>query len=232
MAAGIVTGDASSGTDTLRSIEAVQGTIFNDVYDATGFGGGGALNVGNNGTFNQFDGMAGDDTITGNGSTQIVYVNATAGVSVNLSTGIATGNASVGTDTITGGVNNVIGSNFGDTLSGTGGTEFLNGMGGNDTINGAGGNDVLTGGSGNDTFVFASGSTAGATITDFAGNGPAVGDALEFHGFGEASDGATLTWLSGNQWQVHSGLDGHNEIITINGAAAGSIHANDYQFLT
>jgi hypothetical protein len=31
---------------------------------------------------------------------------------------------------------------------------------------------------------------------------------------------------------VHSGLDGHEEIITINGAAAGSIHANDYQFLT
>ena len=232
MAAGIVTGDASSGTDTLRSIEAVQGTIFNDVYDATGFGGGGALNVGNNGSRNQFDGMAGDDTITGNGDTQIVYVNATAGVSVNLSTGIATGNASVGTDTITGGVNNVIGSNFGDTLSGTSGNQFLNGMGGNDTINGAGGNDVLTGGSGNDTFVFASGSTAGAIITDFAGNGAAAGDALEFHGFGETSGGATLTWLSGNQWQVHSGLDGHNEIITVNGATASSIHANDYQFLT
>jgi Ca2+-binding RTX toxin-like protein len=178
MAAGTVTGDASTGTDTLRSIEAVQGTIFNDVYDATGFGGPGALNVGNNGTFNQLDGMAGDDTITGNGSTQVVYANATAGVSVNLSTGIATGNASVGTDTITGGVNNVIGSNFGDTLTGTGSTQFLNGNGGNDTINGGGGNDVLTGGSGNDNFVFASGSTAGATITDFAGNGAAVGDTL------------------------------------------------------
>jgi Ca2+-binding RTX toxin-like protein len=105
-------------------------------------------------------------------------------------------------------------------------------MGGTDTISGGGGNDVLTGGSGNDNFVFASGSTAGATITDFAGNGPAVGDTLEFHGFGAASDGAALTWLSGNQWQIHSGLDGHDEIITINGATAGSIHANDYQFLT
>jgi len=149
-----------------------------------------------------------------------------------LATGIATGNASVGTDTITGGVNNVVGSNFGDTLTGTGGTEFLNGNGGNDTISGGGGNDFLTGGSGNDNFVFASGSTAGATISDFAGNGPAVGDTLEFHGFGAASDGAALTWLSGNQWQIHSGLDGHDEIITINGATAGSIHANDYQFLT
>jgi Ca2+-binding RTX toxin-like protein len=232
MAAGTVTGDASTGTDTLRSIEAVQGTFFNDVYDATGFGGGGALNVGNNGLFNQFDGMAGDDTITGNGSTQIVYANATAGVSVNLSTGIVAGNASVGTDTITGGVNNVVGSGFGDTLTGTGAMQFLNGGGGNDTITGGGGNDALTGGAGNDNFVFASGATAGATITDFAGNGAAVGDALEFHGFGTAADGATLTWISGTQWQVHSGLDGHDEIITINGSTAGSIHASDYQFLT
>jgi Ca2+-binding RTX toxin-like protein len=232
MAAGTVTGDASTGTDTLRSIEAVQGTIFNDVYDASGFGGPGALNVGNNGSFNQFEGLGGNDTVTGNGNTQLVYANATAGVSVDLSVGIATGDASVGTDTITGGVNRVVGSNFGDTLIGTGGTEFLNGNGGNDTISGGGGNDVLTGGSGNDNFVFTSGSTVGATITDFAGNGAAAGDSLEFHGFGATSDGATLTWLSGNQWQVHSGLDGHNEIITINGAIAGSIHASDYQFLT
>jgi Ca2+-binding RTX toxin-like protein len=232
MAAGTVTGDASTGTDTLRSIEAVQGTFFNDVYDATGFGGGGALNVGNNGVFNQFDGMAGDDTITGNGSTQIVYANATAGVNVDLSTGIAAGNASVGTDTITGGVNNVVGSGFGDTLVGTGAMQFLNGGGGNDTIAGGGGNDALTGGAGNDNFVFVSGGTAGATIIDFAGNGAAVGDTLEFHGFGTAADGATLTFVSGTQWQVHSGLDGHNEIITINGATSGSIHASDYQFLT
>ena len=35
MAAGTVTGDASIGTDTLRSIEGIQGTNFNDIYDAT-----------------------------------------------------------------------------------------------------------------------------------------------------------------------------------------------------
>jgi hypothetical protein len=32
--------------------------------------------------------------------------------------------------------------------------------------------------------------------------------------------------------QAHSGLDGYDEIMTINGATAGSIHANDHQFLT
>ncbi len=33
LAAGTVTGDASIGTDTLRSIELIRGTQFNDVYD-------------------------------------------------------------------------------------------------------------------------------------------------------------------------------------------------------
>jgi Ca2+-binding RTX toxin-like protein len=95
------------------------------------------------------------------------------------------------------------------------------------TINGGGGVDTLTGGAGNDDFVFATG-VGGTTITDFVGNGPSAGDTLEFHGFGLATDGATLTNVGGNQWQIHSGLDSHNEIITIN----GSVHVTDYQFLT
>jgi Ca2+-binding RTX toxin-like protein len=112
-------------------------------------------------------------------------------------------------------------------LKGTAGADILNGSGGDDTIMGRGGADILTGGAGNDNFVFASGATAGATITDFTGNGASAGDTLEFHGFGLASGGATLTQVSANQWQVHSGLDSHNEIITIN----GNVHPSDYQFL-
>lgn len=84
MASGTVTGDASIGTDTLRSIEGVQGTIFNDTYVATNFGATGFLNtstnnVGNNGTFNQFEGLAGNDSITGNGNTRIIYSSAAGG---------------------------------------------------------------------------------------------------------------------------------------------------------
>ena len=37
LAAGTVTGDATVGTDTLLSVEAVRGTNFADTYDATGF---------------------------------------------------------------------------------------------------------------------------------------------------------------------------------------------------
>ena len=42
MASGTVTGDGSVGTDTLLSIEGVQGTNFADTYVATGFGDAGA----------------------------------------------------------------------------------------------------------------------------------------------------------------------------------------------
>jgi hypothetical protein len=56
----------------------------------------------------------------------------------------------VGTDTITGGVNNVQGSNFSDTITGGAGNEVLGGGTGNDTINGGGGGDAITGGAGND----------------------------------------------------------------------------------
>ena len=66
------------------------------------------------------------------------YGNATAAVTVNLTTGTATGDSSVGIDTITGGVNSVLGSNFNDNISGGSGNDFLNGNGGNDTINGGG----------------------------------------------------------------------------------------------
>ncbi|WP_340670738.1 VCBS domain-containing protein [Bradyrhizobium ottawaense] len=230
MAAGIVTGDASNGTDTLRSIEGIQGTNFDDTYDATGYGVAGA-NVGNNGTFNQFEGLSGDDVITGNGNTrlifanatggvtinlaggtatgdgstghdtftgvnsalgsnfadifdatgfsgpsgtsfqgqggndqitgngatQIQYNNATAGVTVNLTAGTADGDGSVGHDTITGGVFNVLGSNFNDTIIGSASNDSLSGNVGNDILDGRAGNDFLSGGAGVDTFVYASG---------------------------------------------------------------------------
>src|SRR5260370_25220224 len=111
MGAGTATGDASIGNDTLRSIEAVQGTNFNDVFDASTFGTAGALNIGNNGTFSQFEGLGGNDTIIGNGNTRIIYSSATDAVSINLHAGTATGGASIGNDTFTG-PNSATGTNL------------------------------------------------------------------------------------------------------------------------
>ena len=156
MAMGTVAGDATIGNDTLRSIEQVYGSNFADSYDASNFGAAGYLNaldnnVGSSFTFNSFQGFGGNDTITGNGNTQIVFFNATAGVTVNLAMGNVTGlDGSVGIDIITGGVNNVQGSNFDDTIIGDAGNEVLGGGTGNDAINGGGGSDAITGGVGND----------------------------------------------------------------------------------
>src|SRR5439155_22922004 len=174
MAAGIVTGDASVGTDTLRNIEGVQGTSFADTFDATGYGIAGAPNVStSNGNFNQFEGLGGNDVITGNGNTRVLYSNATGAVTINIGaggTGSASGDASPGTDTFTGGVNSAIGSNFADTYDAH---LFNNGF---NSFQGNGGNDTITGNG--STQVQFSSAASGVNITIGAGGaGSASGDA-------------------------------------------------------
>lgn len=130
---------SSVGTDTLVGIESVRGSNFIDTFTAD------QNFSGQFGRFNEFQGMGGNDTITGNGSTRVSYVDAAAGVSVNLETGIAQSrtatDARVGTDNITGGVNQVRGSAFADFIRGSDDAhaERFLGEGGNDTIDGGGG---------------------------------------------------------------------------------------------
>jgi choice-of-anchor C domain-containing protein len=162
LAAGTVSGASPGVHDTLSSIEFVTGTDFADTFNALGFGPD-SQNAGSvapnsvSGTFNEFEGLGGDDAITGNGDTQISYFHATAGVTVTFTSwansgpgtsgggsGTASGDASVGTDTFTG-VDHVRGSNFADTFFGVAHPlnigEFFEGRGGNDSINGATGFD-------------------------------------------------------------------------------------------
>ena len=97
----------------------------------------------------------------------------------------------------------------------------LFGNSGNNTLNGGAGADVLTGGAGNDTFVFNAGQANGDTIIDFAGNGAGAGDTLSFVGFGTAGDGATFTQIDAtNQWTIHSGLGGPDDIARLGPVAA------------
>ena len=174
MASGVVTGDASIGTDTLRSIEAIRGTNFDDIFIATNFGTSGA-NAGDFGTLNEFEGVDGNDTIAGNGNTRIAFYNALDGVTVDLATGNSHGTASgdlagTGTDTFTG-VNAVRGSSFVDFIFGDAGNNTLDGQAGNDVIQGRGGADTLIGGAASDQFVFAAVSDSTVanhdTISDF-----------------------------------------------------------------
>ena len=77
-------------------------------------------------------------------------------------------------------------------------------------------------------MVFHVGEANGDTITGF--NNGLPGDLLSFVGFGTAAQGATLTRIGAtDQFQIHSGLDGHNEIITfVNSVIVGP---NDYDFI-
>jgi Ca2+-binding RTX toxin-like protein len=113
---------------------------------------------------------------------------------------------------------------------GNGLANALSGTSDANLLNGGGGGDFLTGGGGNDFFVFNAGEGNGDIVADFAGNGAGTGDFLVFVGFGTTAQGATFAQMGmSNQWQVHSGLDAHNEIITFSNGAA--IDASDLLFI-
>ncbi|MCP8635849.1 retention module-containing protein [Pseudomonas mosselii] len=113
------------------------------------------------------DGGAGNDTAS--------YARASSGVTVDLGHVGQQNTVGAGLDTLTG-IENLVGSDYNDTLTGNDGDNLLNGGAGNDVLRGGAGNDILiggrgddtlTGGSGNDTFVWQKGDTGHDTVTDF-----------------------------------------------------------------
>jgi parallel beta-helix repeat protein len=97
---------------------------------------------------NALNGGAGIDTLS--------YANATAGVTVNLSTSAAQVTGGSGTDSIRG-FENLTGSAFDDLLTGSSADNILLGGAGNDSLSGGGGNDILDGGAGTDQLAGGSG---------------------------------------------------------------------------
>ncbi len=74
-------------------------------------------------------------------------------------------------------IDGLIGTGFGDTLSGDNERNFIDGGKGNDALRGYRGNDVLTGGHGNDSFVFSTSLNATNnvdTISDFTSAGDRI----------------------------------------------------------
>jgi Ca2+-binding RTX toxin-like protein len=114
---------------------------------------------------NTLQGGLGNDSLDGGlGTDTASYAGATAGVTVTLATpGVAQNTINAGTDTLTS-IENLLGSDFNDTLTGDAGANKLEGGLGNDTLNGGLGNDSLDGGLGTDTASYA-GASAGVTVT-------------------------------------------------------------------
>lgn len=144
---GTATG-ASAGSDTLSSIENVEGSEFDDlifgndlVNIINGYGGNDEIfALGENDIVNGGDG---NDTLNGNLSDD--ELNGDAGDDTVL--------GAQGNDTLSGGDDNdiVSGGAGNDTLSGGNGDDEVLGGGDNDILFGDAGNDTLSAGSGNDT---------------------------------------------------------------------------------
>jgi Ca2+-binding RTX toxin-like protein len=131
-------------------------TLFSDVSADFGYAAGDDLldgGAGNDQLFggagnDQLLGGAGDDLLDGGDGRDLAnYGPAPGPVFVDLTAGTATG--ADGNDTLVG-IEDVLGSNYDDILTGDGGYNVLNGAGGDDILYGAGGDDTVMDGEGND----------------------------------------------------------------------------------
>ena len=136
---------------------------------------------GHNGLLDTLNGMGGNDYLEGGAGIDAInggagidtagYATAGSGVTVLMTVG-GVGTAVGGdglADTLTG-IENVVGSNFNDTITGDNLANVLAGLGGNDTLNGGAGNDTLNGGAGNDTLNGGAGTSDTADFSTSTGN--------------------------------------------------------------
>jgi Ca2+-binding RTX toxin-like protein len=179
MAGGGVTVDFGDGSqnrgeaagDTYASIEAVQGSRFDDVLRLAG-----AVRTADAGAGNDvvqgsaqadeirggdgadwIEGGAGADVMDGGaGVDWLSYLNSGAGVRVDLVAGVCSGGDAQG-DRITN-LENVTGSHKADVLIGNNAANTLEGNAGDDEIRGGGGADTLRGGDGDDRLFGEAGS--------------------------------------------------------------------------
>lgn len=138
--------DGSGGTDTLSSIENIIGSRFDDTL--TGSIDSDTITAGAGDDI--LDGRAGSDILDGgDGNDTAVYSNASGGVSLTLDGSGADGDGSV--DQLIS-IENIVGSNFADSITGNASGNIILSGSGNDTIDGGDGDDQLEGGLGADVI--------------------------------------------------------------------------------
>jgi Ca2+-binding RTX toxin-like protein len=232
LAAGTASGGHAAG-DTFTSIENLVGSAHADAL--TGNAGNNALNgwLGNDtllggGGNDALAGGDGDDILTGGAGVDVLgggagldaasYATSAAGVTINLLTGAATGGDAAG-DTFAG-IEDLIGSDHPDTLTGNAGDNWLIGGTGGDTLYGGGGLDILDGDAGSDTLL---GGDGADTLT-----GGAAGDTLDGGaGFDAASYGASSAGVMVNlATGAAAGGDADGDTLTGIEDLIGSDHAD------
>lgn len=166
-----LTGTATDGfdnRDTLSGIENLSGSAGNDTLIGDGsdnylYGGAGDDHLQGAAGDDLLEGGAGSDTLTGGaGSDTASYANDPKGVTVALGGAAQDG---FGHRDVFEGMENLLGSQYADTLIGDSGDNILYGGGGDDTLRGGGGNDIYAGGIGADTYDY-SGAIGSLSIYD------------------------------------------------------------------
>jgi len=111
----------------------------------------------------------GNDILTGTSfaNDTVTYASASAAVSVSLDIATQQNTLGAGLDTLTG-IEHLIGSNFNDTLTGSGADNVLKGGAGNDVLRGLSGADILIGGLGNDSHFV---DNAGDVVIEYLNEG-------------------------------------------------------------
>ena len=164
--------DTAAATITYQDGHTLTGTAGDDILISNDSG---STLLGLAGNDFMIGGKGNDTFDGGTGVNTVSYHAAKGPVTVDLSITTAQDTVSAGHDTLNN-IQNLIGSDYGDHLTGnaqanviTGGVgnDVINGGGGNDTLIGGLGNNTLTGGDGADTFKYLAGNSGHDTITDF-----------------------------------------------------------------
>lgn len=197
--------DTTNSFTGLNGAVSVSGGDNDDTITGSAFGDS-LTGGGGNDTYVFGSGTLGGDTVTeaANSDTDVLDFSAFgAGIALDLSLTSGqglTGGASVTLSDATG-IENVIGTAYGDGLTGNSRGNRLEGGGGNDVLEGEGGNDTLLGGNDSDFLIGGAGDdtldgNAGIDYYQFVGTGlgadtidestTAEEDALDFSGFDHA----------------------------------------------
>lgn len=178
----------------------------------------------------------GDDRVSGSESNDIIdggagfdrmmYLWSLAGVTVNLSTGVARGGSAEG-DVLTGfealwgsiHADRLTGTAEGNELVGLGGDDLLIGLAGDDTLTGGPGNDTLDGGAGTDTVQY--GGAVAVTVDLNAGRATGGHGTDRIIGVENVSSGLGSDSLTGNA--LANRLAGGAGNDTINGLGGADI---------
>jgi Ca2+-binding RTX toxin-like protein len=208
-------GTFSSANGAVNNIGIAPGTVIE-----TAIGGGGNDTIIGNSSNNTLNGGGGADTLIGGigadaliggaGTDTANYASSSAGVTVNLLTGLGSGGDAQG-DTLSG-IENITGGAFADVLTGDNGAN---------TLVGGAGADVLVGGLGTDTADYSSSAAAVNVnlLTGSGAGGDAQGDTLAT--IENIIGSAFADTLTGNA--VANTLDGRSGNDTLVGGAGADV---------